>query len=113
MRCMVLEEAPEAFRNLYQMLFSAIGPHMSVVYYNIGHPLYLTNSFQDAIAPLEKAVKYDPENGDPYYDLGRCYDSVGRGEDAIVALEKFIEIYPMRDRATTARQILNRLKNGQ
>ncbi len=110
---MVLEEAPEAFRNLYQMLFSAIGPHMSVVYYNIGHPLYLTNSFQDAIAPLEKAVKYDPENGDPYYDLGRCYDSVGRGEDAIVALEKFIEIYPMRDRATTARQILNRLKNGQ
>lgn len=109
----VLEEAPEAFRNLYQMLFTAIGPHMSVVYYNIGHPLYLAGNSQDAIAPLEKAVEYDPENGDPYYDLGRCYDNVGRGEDAIVALEKFIEIYPLRDRAVTARQIINGLKSGQ
>lgn len=109
----VLEEAPEAFRNLYQMLFTAIGPYMSVAYYNIGHPLYLAGNSQDAIVPLEKAVEYDPENGDPYYDLGRCYDNVGRGEDAIVALEKFIEIYPLRDRAVTARQIINRLKSGQ
>ncbi len=110
---MVLEEAPETFRNLYQILFTAIGPQMSVAYYETGHSLYLAGNYQDAIAPLEKAVEFNPENGDPYYDLGRCYDNVGRGEEAIVVLEKFIEIYPLRDRATTAKQIILRLKGGQ
>lgn len=110
---MVLEEAPEAFQNLYQLLFTAIGPHMSVVYYDIGYPLYLNGNNEEAIPPLEKAVKYDPDNGDPYYALGRCYDNVGRGEEAIVALEKFIQIYPLRDRAATARTIIQRLKAAQ
>lgn len=110
---MVLEESPEAFQNLYQLLFAAIGPRMSVLYYDQGNALYLAGSYEEGIPPLEKAVKYDPENGDPYYALGRCYDSTGRSEEAIVALEKFIEIYPLRDRANTARGILNRLKNDQ
>ena len=55
---------------------------MSVAYYETGHSLYLAGNYQDAIAPLEKAVEFNPENGDPYYDLGRCYDNVGRGEEA-------------------------------
>ncbi len=110
---MVLEEAPETFQNLYQLLFTAIGPHMSVVYYEIGNPLYLSNSFEEAIPPLEKAVEYDPDNGDPYYALGRCYARVGRKEEAIVALEKFIQIYPLRDRAATARTVIAELKAGQ
>ena len=107
----VLEETSESFQNLYQLLFTGIGPYMSVAYYNIGNPLYLSNKFEEAIPPLEKAVKYNPDNGDPYYALGRCYDGVGRGEEALVALEKFVEIYPLRDRAATARQIIQRLKN--
>lgn len=110
---MVLEEAPETFQNLYQLLFKAIGPHMSVVYYEMGNPLFLNNKNEEAIPLLEKAVEYDPDNGDPYYALGRCYDNVGRGEEAIAALEKFIQIYPLRDRAATARTIIQRLKAAQ
>ncbi|MBD5529615.1 MAG: tetratricopeptide repeat protein [Lachnospiraceae bacterium] len=110
---MVLEEAPETFQNLYQLLFKAIGPYMSVVYYEMGNPLYLNGNNEEAIPLLEKAVEYDPDNGDPYYALGRCYDNVGRGEEAIVALEKFIQIYPLRDRAATARTIIQRLKAAQ
>ena len=56
-------------------------------------------------------MEYNPDTGDPYYALGRSYDGVGRSEEALVALEKFVEIYPLRDRATTARQIIQRLKN--
>ena len=56
-------------------------------------------------------MEYNPDNGDPYYALGRSYDGVGRGEEALAALEKFVEIYPMRDRATTARSIILRLQN--
>lgn len=110
---MVLEEAPETFQNLYQLLFKAIGPHMSVVYYEIGNPLFLNGNSEEAIPPLEKAVEYDPDNGDPYYALGRCYAKVGRKEEAIAALEKFIQIYPLRDRAATARTVIAELKAGQ
>lgn len=106
-----MEEASESFQNLYQLLFEGIGPYMSVMYYNIGNPLYLAGSYQEAITPLEKAVEYNPANGDPYYALGRSYDGVGRSEEALAALEKFVEILPLRDRATTARQIILRLKS--
>ncbi len=108
----VMEEASESFQNLYKLLFSGIGPYMSVAYYEIGNPLYLAGNFEEAIPVLEKAVEYNPDNGDPYYALGRCYDGVGRSEEALAALEKFVEIYPLRDRATTARQIIQRLKGA-
>ena len=107
----VMEETSESFQNLYQLVFDGIGPYMSVAYYEIGNPLYLASRFEEAIPILEKAVEYNPENGDPYYALGRSYDGVGRSEEALAALEKFVEIYPLRDRATTARQIISRLKN--
>lgn len=110
---MTLEEASESFQNLYQLLFAAIGQRMSVLYYEQGNALYLAGSYEEGIPILEKAVEFDPDNGDPYYALGRCYNNTGRKEEAIVALERFIEIYPLRDRANTARSILSQLKSAQ
>ncbi len=107
----VMEETSQSFQNLYRLLFDGIGPYMSAAYYEIGNPLYLAGNFDEAIPVLEKAVKYNPQNGDPYYALGRSYDGVGRSEEALAALEKFVEILPLRDRANTARQIIQRLKN--
>ena len=104
-------ETSQSFQNLYRLLFDGIGPYMSAAYYEIGNPLYLAGNFDEAIPVLEKAVKYNPQNGDPYYALGRSYDGVGRSEEALAALEKFVEILPLRDRANTARQIIQRLKN--
>lgn len=107
----VLEETSESFQNLYQLLLNSIGSYMSVSYYNIGNSLRLANNFEEAISPLEKAVEFNPDNGDPYYDLGLSYYNVGRSEEALAALEKFVEMMPNTLRANTARDVIRTLKN--
>ena len=75
--------------------------------------LYRMDRYEEAIPVLEKSVAYNPENGDPYYALGRSYREVGRNEEALTALEKFVEMLPLRDRAVTARRIIQEIKAEQ
>ncbi len=86
---------------------------MSVTYYNTGNASFLAGNYEEAIPVLEKSVAYNPENGDPYYALGRSYREVGRNEEALTALEKFVEMLPLRDRAVTARRIIQEIKAEQ
>lgn len=105
----VLEETSESFRNLYEMLFAAIGPYMSQQYYQNGYDAYNAGNYADAIDVLEKSIAYNPENGDPYYILGHCYRLTDNKTQAIAAYQKFVELMPLRDRAVTARRYINEL----
>lgn len=109
----ILEETSESFQNLYQALHSAIGPHMSVVYYEIGNNAYNAQNLADAIDALEKSIAYNPDNGDPYYILGHAYRLSDNKEKAIAAYQKFVELMPLRDRANTARRYINELSSAQ
>lgn len=105
----VLEETSESFQNLYNVLHSAIGPHMSQLYYQIGNEAYNAGNLPDAIVALEKSINYNPENGDPYYILGHAYRQSDNKEQAIAAYTKFVELMPLRDRANTARRYISEL----
>lgn len=106
---MVLEEASESFRSLYEMLFAAIGPYMSQQYYQNGYDAYNAGNYADAIDVLEKSIAFNPDNGDPYYILGHCYRLTDNKTQAIAAYQKFVELMPLRDRAVTARRYINEL----
>lgn len=107
----VLEETSESFQNLYQILHSAIGPHMSLLYYQAGNDAYNAGNLPEAIDALEKSIAYNPDNGDPYYILGHSYRLSGNKDQAIAAYQKFVELMPLRDRANTARRYIAELSS--
>lgn len=105
----VLEENSESFQNLYNILFTAISPQMSQVYYDAGMIAYNAENYAEAITALERAMEYNPEYGDACFSLGQAYRLNGNNTEAIAAYEKFVELLPNTERANRARRYITEL----
>lgn len=108
-----LEQMPEGFRNLYQGLMESIGPKLSEEYYQEGSELYRTEDYTAAIELFNKAVRYDEENVDALFNLGRAYERIGDTDNAIATYEMVLEKFPDSERAASARRYRDQLAAGR
>lgn len=104
-----LEENSESFQNLYNILFTAISPRMSQVYYQAGADALNAENYAEAITALQRALEYNPEYGDACYSLGHAYRLNGNSAEAVAAYEKFVELLPNTERANRARRYITEL----
>lgn len=107
-----IEEMSTAYRLLYQNLLAAIGPQLSVGYYNDGYSAYNSNNFTEAIENLEKTVYYDPENRDALYYLGMSYLKNGDDDKAIEVFGRVVELFPGTERAKRSQRYIDDLTAG-
>lgn len=99
-----IDEASEAFRNLYQTLLAAIGPDLAKTYYDEADEAYQNEDFVTAIDKFEKAFYYDETNRDALYYLAQSYRRSGDNANAIATYDKVIELFPDTDRARKSQQ---------
>lgn len=103
------EDTSENYKNLYLTLKSAIGPRVSVDYFNEGQSAYKSEQYQDAIAYLESAVFFDAANKDALYYLALTYEGAGKLEDAKVKYNEVIELFPDTWHSKKAEQALKKM----
>lgn len=104
-----LSETSEAFQNLYQALLDAIGPGISAGYYTTGYQYYSNGDYAAAIKDLEKAVFYDPKNGDALFALGNSYRRNGDEDKAKETYNQVIELLPGSERARRSQAYLDEM----
>jgi tetratricopeptide (TPR) repeat protein len=63
----------------------------------LGKFLLVDGHFSEAIAPFEKAMQLEPQNGWAYHDLGITFSRLDRVVDAVPPLLKAVEIEPQND----------------
>lgn len=103
-RNVVMEEMSDGFQNLYNGLFSSIGPSLSKTYYDEGWEQYRTDGFELAIELLGRAVFYDPSNADALLYLGRSYERIEDVENAIAIYDRVVELFPDTEKARNAQR---------
>ena len=106
-------EESESFEKLHNTLLALLGPSAADSYYDAGYEDYKREDFEAAIPNLEKAVLYDPHNGEALYYLANSYSSVGRTEDAKEAYRQVIELFPGTVKATRSTAFLAELEDGE
>jgi len=67
-------------------------PENSVSFVCRGVAMWLQRNFDEALQELKQAIQMVPENWDPYFWKGMAYVSLGREEEAIVAVELSLEL---------------------
>ncbi|MCH5337267.1 MAG: tetratricopeptide repeat protein [Acetatifactor sp.] len=104
-----LEDTSEGFQSLYHMLLAAIGPDLSMSYYNQGYDAYRNEDYATAIDFLSKAVQYDETNSDALLQLGRAYDKSNDTPNAIATYDRVIELFPNTANSRSAQKYRNDL----
>jgi tetratricopeptide (TPR) repeat protein len=73
----------------------ALDPNRAGAYSQLGVVLSMVGRHQEAIAPLEKAIRINPMAPSIYFRrLGGAYRFIGRYEEAIVQYKKAINLSP-------------------
>ncbi len=65
--------------------------------YYLGILYIMDRKFDEAIGLLEKAVRKQPDNPDPYFHLGQAYQGAGKHQQAVEVLQKTIALTPKLD----------------
>ncbi|MCM1188804.1 MAG: tetratricopeptide repeat protein [bacterium] len=104
-----LEETTEGFQALYQAVLAAIGPELSVTYYDEAYTFFRQEDYTEAIEGFENAVYYDPANVDALYYLASSYQKDGDGEKAIETYQKLLELFPDSNRVRDTKRSLREL----
>ncbi|MFA6011697.1 MAG: tetratricopeptide repeat protein [Desulfobacteraceae bacterium] len=81
--------------------------------FNQGVEYMTSQSWDDAIAKFEETIKITPKHVQSYGNLGICYSSLGRQEEALRAYDKAIELDPNYEPALINRRIAESLKEGE
>lgn len=105
----ITEESSEAFTSLYGLLLEKVGSEIARKYFDEGMKSYQNADYEAAIESLTKAVAYDAENSDAYYNLANAYRKLEKKEEAIKVYEKIIEYFPSTSVANRAQSYLNEL----
>lgn len=106
----VTEESSESFTLLYRLLLKQVGSDIGSKYYEEGMKEYQNGDFEAAVETLKKAVTYDDENQDAYFNLANSYRKLEQKEEAIACYEKIIEMFPSTSMANRAQSYINELK---
>ena len=104
------KEASESFQALYQVLLAEIGPTVAKTYYTTGYEAYRTEDYETAIEHLEKAYKYEPENGEALFNLGNAYSKSGDTASAITVYKQVMELFPDTDKARKAKNYIEEIQ---
>lgn len=105
----ITEESSESFTSLYSLLLQEVGSDIGAKYYEDGMKKYQDGDFEAAIEALTKAVAYDGNNQDAYFNLGNSYRKLEKNEEAIEVYQKIIELFPSTSIANRAQSYVNEL----
>lgn len=105
----VLVETSQSFQDLYQALFTMVGPQVSVLFYDEAHALYESKDYEAAIPLFEKTIIYDESHSYAWYYLAQSYRHTEAVEKAVEAYNKVIELVPDSDRASRAKRYIQDL----
>jgi tetratricopeptide (TPR) repeat protein len=72
-----------------------------------------SKNWEAAIAAFTNAIEINPNNTQPYGNLGICYASLGKKQLALDALDRAIELDPDYEPALINRNIVASLKEGE
>jgi tetratricopeptide (TPR) repeat protein len=84
-----IPDATEEFR-----IELAANPDEFFANFYLGILYIIERKWEPAIELLEKAVRKQPNNPDPYFHLGQAYQGAGRHKEAIEVLQKTIALNP-------------------
>eukprot|EP01156_Anaeramoeba_ignava_P008240 Anaeramoba_ignava/a357228_32.p1 GENE.a357228_32~~a357228_32.p1 ORF type:complete len:112 (+),score=21.95 a357228_32:511-846(+) len=71
-----------------------VSPKSGKICNNLGIAFYQLDQNKKAIEYYKKAILFEPQFPDPYYNLASVYGFVGKFEDAILNYQKFLEFSP-------------------
>ncbi|MBO5292438.1 MAG: tetratricopeptide repeat protein [Lachnospiraceae bacterium] len=100
----------KAFIGLYEKLLETVGPTIAESYYDTGYDSYRREMYDEAIPNLQKAVEFDPANGDALLYLGNCYRNTGKKEEATKIYEQVVSQFEGTEKARKAQSFLNEMK---
>lgn len=100
----------ESFTQLYQLLLDKVGVIMAERFYNAGMKAYQNEDFETAADQLAKAVVYDEDMPDAYFQLANSYRKLERNQEAIETYEKIIELFAGTDLANRSQSFINELR---
>ena len=105
----ITEESSESFTSLYSLLLREVGSAIGEKYYQDGMKKYQNGDFEEAIEALTRAVAYDGNNQDAYFNLGNSYRKLEMTGEAVEVYQKIIELFPSTSMANRAQSYLNEL----
>ena len=105
----ITEESSESFTSLYSLLLREVGADIGKKYYKEGMDKYQSEDFEAAVEALTRAVIYDANNQDAYYNLGNAYRKLEKTGEAIEVYQKIIELFPSTSVANRAQSYVNEL----
>lgn len=101
--------ASDEYIVLYENLKRAVGSSVATSYYDRGYEAYRNEDYNTAIAQLEKAVDYDPNNAEALYALANAYRA---NKDYVQARQLYvqvIELFPGTEKATKAQGYISEI----
>ena len=102
-------QTSEAFRKLYNSLFTVVGSELAQTYYKEGRAYYDSSKYAEAITSLTGAVYYDESNVEALYYLAQAYRKNKDTANAISTYQKVVELFPGTERATKSQEYINQL----
>lgn len=72
-----------------------------------------SENWEAAIAKFNETIKINPDNTQSYGNLGICYSSLGRKQEALDAFDKAIELDPLYEPALLNREFVRSLEEGE
>ena len=105
----ITEESSESFTSLYSLLLQQVGTGIGDKYYKDGMKKYQNGDFEEAIEDLTRAVAYDGNNQDAYFNLGNSYRKLEMTGEAVEVYQKIIELFPSTSMANRAQSYINEL----
>lgn len=92
-------ESTQSFTTLYNTLKESVGAVVANTSYDLGYEAFRTEEYDIAIENLERAFRYDPENGEALYNLGNAYNKKGDTDKAVEIYRQVIELFPDTEKA--------------
>jgi tetratricopeptide (TPR) repeat protein len=82
-------------------------PKKEIIYYNLGVASFMQYDYQAASGYLLRALDLYPEFGEAMYYLARCYDQLGRGQEALVTITKARNVFQRKGQVEYAEKCGN------
>ena len=86
-----------------------MGSDIGDKYYEDGMKRYQDGDFEAAVEALTKAIAYDGNNQDAYFNLGNSYRKLEKSGEAIEVYQKIIELFPSTSVANRSQSYINEL----